>query len=309
MHPLVEMFWNMADSHPEKRAFYYCRKSDHRWVEKNWLEYVHDVRKLSYFLKSKGIEKSDAVALLSNNRPEWLVTDFSCVISGLISVPLHVNASKKDQSYMIHQTEAKVLVVEKVEMLKKLKLAELEFVICMQPKTVTEAFDFPIPVFSFEEVIEESQLIDKAVEVSDSDPLTIVYTSGTTGLPKGVVHSYGTVFAAIENAKYLLKKDDGSSHRFFSFLPLSHMAERTLVVFGSVVSVGEVSFSRSLSTIGRDLRRCKPTVLLGVPRVWEKLYDKIHHNIDLEPIWKKKFISWMLKLAITPKSVRYIDRS
>ena len=144
------------------------------------------------------------MALLSNNRPEWLVTDFSCVISGLISVPLHVNASKKDQSYMIHQTEAKVLVVEKVEMLKKLKLAELEFVICMQPKTVTEAFDFPIPVFSFEEVIEESQLIDKAVEVSDSDPLTIVYTSGTTGLPKGVVHSYGTVFAAIENAKYLL---------------------------------------------------------------------------------------------------------
>ena len=118
MHPLVEMFWNMADQHGQKRAFHYCRKSDHRWVDRTWLEYVYDVRKLAYFLRSKGIEKSSSLAILSENRPEWLVSDFACIVLGLVSVPLHVNASKKDQSYMIQQTEAKVLVVETLDMLK-----------------------------------------------------------------------------------------------------------------------------------------------------------------------------------------------
>ena len=77
---------------------------------KKLVRICQDVRKLAGFLKERGIEKSDSLAILSENRPEWLVTDFACLSSGIVSVPLHINASKKDQSYMIHQTEAKVLV-------------------------------------------------------------------------------------------------------------------------------------------------------------------------------------------------------
>ena len=308
MHPLVEMFWNNKDN-KEKRAFYYCRKSDNRWVSKSWSEYVRDVRKLAGFLKERGIEKSDSLAILSENRPEWLVTDFACLSSGIVSVPLHINASKKDQSYMIHQTEAKVLVVSSVDLLKKLKLSGVHFIISYQSKAAIEGFESEIPIISFEEIMEADSLLDKPADLTDKDILTIVYTSGTTGLPKGVVHNYGGVYKAVENAKYLLNTKSRDNHRFFSFLPLSHMAERTLVSFGSMACVAEVSFARSLQTIGRDLRRCRPTVLLGVPRVWEKLYDKIHHTVDLEPVWKKKAFYFLLQLAITPKSVRYIKRS
>ena len=156
-------------------------------------------------------------------------------------------------------------------------------------RSLAEAFKTKVTTFG--EIRRKRLKNDRLpVEVDSEDLATIIYTSGTTGRPKGVMHTHGNISSALPMVRHYLDRDDGEDDLFFSFLPLSHVAELTLVVFGSIVKGSTVAFARSVDTLGEDLVRCRPTILLCVPRLWEKIYEKIQSGLlTASPIKRKVF--------------------
>lgn len=277
---LPQVFFERAESLARERAFHYCRPRDLKWVDMTWRKYREEVCTMAAWLKSKGIKKGDKVALLSGNRPEWLISDIAIMSLGAICVPVYATSSAQDVNYILEHSEAKLLIVDNLDRADVVKDREMKAIISFEKGSKAQISAFTSPIFSMVDVHKEKKNgIENPVNVKADDVATIIYTSGTTGRPKGVVHTHGNLAAAMVPVYEILKRDDGQVDRFISFLPLSHVAERVLVVVGSIVSGSEVSFARSIDTLAEDLVRCRPTILLCVPRLWEKIYEKINAGL------------------------------
>ena len=277
---LPQVFFKQVKSLARERAFHYCRPRDNKWVDMTWRKYGEEVCVLAGWLKAQGIKKGDKVAILSANRPEWLITDMAVMSLGAISVPVYATSSKNDVTYIMEHSEAKFLVVDNLERASVVKDMKLDGIVTYDRGSKAEVAEFNSPIHAMLDVQKEKKgQIEGPVPVNADDVATIIYTSGTTGRPKGVVHTHGNISAAMVPTYDILKRDDGQVDRFISFLPLSHVAERVLVVVGSVVTGSGVSFARSIDTLADDLVRCRPTILLCVPRLWEKIYEKINAGL------------------------------
>lgn len=291
---LPDIFFKKSKELAGKRAFYYCNSEDLKWVDMSWSTYAEHVGILAGWLLAKGIKKGDKVAILSGNRPEWLISDLAIMSIGAISVPIYATSSEKDITYIIEHSGSKILIVDDLDRTPCIKGLDLETIVALNraPRKKCQGFRANI-VFYADLLKEKAHKIEANLELDSDDISSIIYTSGTTGLPKGVVHTHGTFAAAIKSATAALGSNDKEVDRFFSFLPLSHVAERVLVEFGSVATGSEVAFARSIDTLGEDLVRCRPTILLCVPRLWEKIYEKINAGLLLASPLKKK----LFKLA------------
>ena len=279
---LPEKFFEQAARIPEQMAFYYCRSKDHKWVNMTWKRYHDEVSTLAHWLAERGVKKGDKVGILAANRPEWIITDLAILSLGAVSVPLYATSSAGDVQYVLEHSEAKVLIVDSLERIPYLQKTELKTLVSFEKASKKQADAFrAAEVSSFATILHDLKPELKApVAVSPDDTATIIYTSGTTGRPKGVVHTHGNLSAAMGTALKILANESSSERdRFFSFLPLSHVAERVLVEIGSIASGSEVAFARSIDTLGEDLPRCRPTILLCVPRLWEKIYEKVQTGL------------------------------
>ncbi|MFW7377479.1 MAG: AMP-dependent synthetase/ligase [Oligoflexus sp.] len=277
---LPQTFFKNATRHTSERAFYYCRTRDRRWVDMTWKKYQEDVVSLASWLHETGVQKGDRVALISANRPEWLIADMAIMSIGAVSVPIYATSSHADIEYILEHSGAKILLVDDLERIEFLKSYSIDRIVCFDRANRNLAQTFQAPLSFLSEIRRKRLKLDHLpFDLADDDQATIIYTSGTTGQPKGVMHSHGNLKAALPVIERYLKRDDGQPDRFFSFLPLSHVAELTLVFMGSVVKGSEVAFARSIDTLGEDLVRCRPTILLCVPRLWEKIYERINAGL------------------------------
>lgn len=254
-----------------------------------------------------GINSQDKIALMSENSPEWVVTDLGTMSIAALNVPVYPTLTSPQLEYILNNCGARGIVVSNDTHYQKVvklfdKVLTLEFVIHVDD--VKKVEHEKIKTYSFDEILNLGQSVmekhETAIEerinsIKEEDVCSIIYTSGTTGDPKGVMLTHGNFMSnAVESAKLLL---DGEDNLELSFLPLSHVLER-VVYYAIVVVCGQrVAYAESIEAITKNLVEVKPTILVSVPRIYEKIYSKVTEDIHSSPPLKQKIFNWALKVG------------
>ena len=265
------------------------------WKTYSTNEFVEIVDNISKGLLAKGIKKGDRVALMSGNRPEWNFIDFACNQLGVATVPLYPTLSNQDLIYILNDAEAKLLFVSNEDLAKKAEHALQENNLQLEMFT----FDDISGRKNFNEVIELGKqnnvdLTSYREAVQLDDLLTLIYTSGTTGKPKGVYLSHGNILANVEASNHLVTDEYKKS---LSFLPLCHIFERMVVYLYFSKGI-QIYYAENLDNIVVDINEVKPDLFTTVPRVLEKVYDKVvEKGKNLTGI-KKSLFFWALNLGL-----------
>ncbi|MDP2386016.1 MAG: long-chain fatty acid--CoA ligase [Bacteroidota bacterium] len=270
------------------------------WHKYSTQEFIDNVNYLSYAFMQLGIQKGDKIGLISNNRPEWNFVDHACSQTGAISTPLYPTISAYDLAFVIKDAGIKYFFVSNEAMYDKVKTA-------MNGSNVKEIFSFdPVPnARNIKELIEigknnvqVAKLMELKSTIKDTDLATIIYTSGTTGNPKGVMLSHKNFISNVMATRNLCPFH--YSWRALSFLPLNHVYERMLSYLYLSHGVS-VYYAVSLDTIGENLKEVKPQIFVTVPRLLEKVYEKIvAKGAELKGI-KKSLFFWALNLGLRYK--------
>ena len=264
------------------------------WKEFTWEEYLNKVVSVSLGFYELGVREGDKVAMLSENRPEWVFADLAAQTLGSVSVGIYPTSPASEVEYLLSHSEASVLVVEDEEQLDKAldawdRLEKLQKIVVIDPRGVKELNDPRI--ITFEDLLDLGDLVvGKSFEemtktITSSETAIIVYTSGTTGPPKGAMITHENLrFAAITwGLVYEYRKND----EVLSYLPLCHVAERVISVANAVYHGYVVNFGEDTNSFTEDLREVQPTFFLGVPRVWEKMLAAVQIRSN-DATWLKR---------------------
>lgn len=295
--------FDLLDRLSEKYGFkddILAEKQDGKWIKHSSAEYVEKAYMLSYGLLALGLKTGDKIATVSNNRPEWNYLDMAMSQLGIVHVPIYPTISSNDFTYVLRHAEPKLLVVSDKSLLNKVKPIAKEI------SEIQDVFTFN-PVDgerNWKEIYElgkknESGFKEELQKIKDSvkpnDLATLIYTSGTTGNPKGVMLSHNNILSNVQGISQVFHF--GSEDRALSFLPVSHIFERTIDYYFQYVGVS-IYYAENLGTIAENLGEIKPTVFITVPRVIERVYDKIiGKGKDLKGI-KKQLFFWAVNLGL-----------
>ena len=286
---VVSTFFEQTRHLADSAALKY--KRDGEWVTITWAEYGDLVRRAAGGLRSLGIDAGNRAAILSGNRYEWHVADIAIQSCGGVTVPIYPTNSPVQVAYIAGHAEAQVIFCENASQLAKVQevladLSDLRKTVVFDPTGVTQD-DFVITWDSLLSLgdtynAEHPEDVDRHVAAAKAEDLcTLVYTSGTTGPPKGSMLTHDNIVWTCESLSKVLEGRPGD--RRLSYLPLSHIAERMTSHFQQIYLGFETWFATSIDTLREDLVACKPTVIFGVPRVWEKFYAGIMNMIDSLP--------------------------
>ena len=210
-----------------------------------------------------------SMALLSKNRAHWVLADLAIIASGNISVPLFTTHTATTAEYILGFTETKVLFLGETSNWDAVKEVLPKNVLIITLPGVSCDIDH----ITWDSLLEMGSGNQPAHKAAASDLISLVFTSGTTGMPKGVIQTHESNLIPVRRGTEAFASRPDS--RFFSYLPLSHIAERQIVEYGSMVACGEIWFNESLETLLRDLPACKPNIFFGPPRVWEQLQQAV----------------------------------
>ena len=303
---IIEQFRATALRQSESVAFRSPVRSEdgkQTWETMTWQHYAERVDNLAATFINWGIEPGDRVAILATNRWEWQVSDVATLMIGAVSVPIYPTSSEQQVSYILEHSGARVCVVGNGDLLGKVvaqKGSALERVVLFEVATGVGdrgEVDGPVAIEMLSDALASGATLlmadplmvtRRSVEVKPADLASIVYTSGTTGPPKGVLLTHANISATVNMVSMVVPI--GPHDRFLSFLPLSHIAERVMSHFGQIASGGETWFARSISTLAEDLMSCRPTIFFAVPRVWEKVRDAL----EIETAKTHGLQRWML---------------
>ena len=295
---LARMFWNRVEKGGDRPAQEFKRAG--RWETLTWRQYGEVVRELALGLVAVGRKKGDAVALLSQSRAEWMQADFAILSAGCVTVPIYPTYTTEQIAYIVNDSESRTLIVEDPGQLAKAlevrgKMDRLEQIVVIQGYEGHES-----SVLTWEKLRQlgrenaerlKSAIADRVASVRSEDTASIVYTSGTTGPPKGVVQTHGNHMAtmrALGQASEVSEAD-----KDLLFLPLAHTFAQAEAYFG--IFAGFTSaFAENLDKVGENLRETSPTFIASVPRVFEKVYGRILAGVEAGSPAKKKIFRWAL---------------
>ena len=272
------------------------------WKELTYKEAGMEARKMAAALLAKGLQKGDHIALISKNGYHWVLSDLAIMMAGLVSVPLYPSLEADQLIKILDKSDSKAIIVGKLENWDKKiggipdDMLTIRFPDYPASATVTQGE-------LWDDVIASHAPLIDTHEPSLDDNWTIIYTSGTTGTPKGVVHTYRSPssVARSEELNNNLFFFTPNRTRFFSFLPLNHIAERTAVEIGALMSGGSMSFAESIDTFGKNLSETSPTFFFAVPRLWKKFEQGILAKMPqkkLDRMLSIPFVSGMVKKKI-----------
>ncbi len=241
-------------------------------AEYTWRQVMDQARRMATHLKAQGITPGDRVALLSKNTAHWMMSDFAIWMAGAVSVPLYPTLAAGTIRQILEHSGAKLLFVGKLDGWEAMKPGVPAGLPCISlPLAPADAKkNYP----AWEDIVAKAEPL-KGNPVRPADEMaTIMYTSGTTGAPKGVMHSFGTFAWGVTSGLKRVQAINADA-RMLSYLPLAHVAERTLVEHGQLATGMHVYFAESLETFTKDLQRARPTVFFSVPRLWVKFQQGI----------------------------------
>jgi len=264
------------------------------WKKYSTQEVIHMANGLSTGMIKKGIKPGDKVAIVSNNRPEWVIADLAILQIGAINVPVYPTITEADYKFIFNDAEVKIAFVSDQDLHTKVSNIKPQVLSLQSIYTFDEvqgaehwsALKDPEPLLADIQALRD--------QVKSTDLATLIYTSGTTGTPKGVMLSHKNVASNAIASKERLPVD--SDAKGVSFLPLCHIYERMIIYLYTYTGVS-LYFAESMETIGDDIRDVKPNVFTAVPRLLEKVYDKIvAKGAELTGV-KKSLFFWAVKLG------------
>jgi long-chain acyl-CoA synthetase len=300
---LARMFWERVDRYGERVAQRVRR--DGRWVDVSWRSLGDEVRELALGLVALGRGSGSAVALLSGTRAEWVRADFAIFSASASTIPIYPSYPAEEVAYVVNDSGARTLVVEDAAQLAKVleavkEMPTVDSIVLIDGALPTGAPPRGVRLLTWDALRAlgrerrgelEARLAAGMASVSPSEVATVVYTSGTTGHPKGVVQTHGNHLAALRGVAQVIGAREGDVHLLF--LPLAHSFARLEAFMG--VYLGLVTaFAESLERLAPNLREVSPHFICSVPRVFEKVYAKVLTDVEAGPAAKKRVFYWAL---------------
>lgn len=273
-----------------------AKKENGEWRKYSIQEYVKTTDIISYALIKLGIRKDDKVAIISSNRPEWNIMDMAIQQIGAVTVPVYPTISNEDYRIVINNSEAKMVILEGLCVLNKIEDIINDIPSLKMIYTFVKRGDYPTWTDLLQlgyENQDTEELERRKAAIKGSDCATILYTSGTTGTPKGVMLSHANILGQIENLRHI---PSPTSKRALSFLPICHAYERTLVYLYQYLGIS-VYYSESVATITGEMKEIHPTMMTCVPRLLEKMYIKIRQSGQSQRGLAKRIFYWAMNLA------------
>lgn len=270
------------------------------WIKYSPAAYFENVQNISFALIKLGIAEGDKVGIISTNRPEWNMMDMAIMQVGAISVPIYPTITAHEYQYILNHAEIKLVIIEGGELMDKIISVKDSLPLLKHIYTFVDREKFPF----FTQLIDLGkenpnleELTRRKMSVKPSDCSSILYTSGTTGVPKGVMLSHSNIVNQILNLKHTPAE---WSKTAFSFLPLCHAYERMLVFLYQYLGMS-VYYAQNLGTIGENIKEVTPTMMSAVPRMLDKIYDKIYASSNNMPTVTKTIFRWAMKVAVKYK--------
>jgi len=275
-------------------------KYNGEWQSLSTEEFYQKAQQVSRSLIKLGVKKGDKIALIStNNRTEWCIMDLGILQLGAVTVPIYPTITAPEYEYVLNHSESQYCFISDVEILEKLNTVRKNI------PALKEVYSFDsIPnctswtsLLSEEEDSKTQELVEAAKAAVDSEDLaTIIYTSGTTGVPKGVMLNHNNIVTNVLSSSKRLPLEIGKTHAL-SFLPVCHIYERVILYIYYYKGIG-IYFAESIEKISENLQEVKPYFMTAVPRLLEKVYDKIYaRGAELDGI-KKKLFYWAVDLGL-----------
>lgn len=307
---ITDLYQNLTEKYnnSSKTAFAFKPSPDGAYKTITWDEVKDDVTSVAAYMLDKKIEKGDRVAILSENRYEWAVVDLAIQMVGAINVSLYTTLPPNQCEYILKDSESKIFFVSTGIQLKK----AIEVFDNLEHLTEVIAFDEPKAkglvdndyVRLFGTILKEGSKLEekyrnqfkkRANEVKPEDVATLIYTSGTTGHPKGAMLTHRNIVSNIKSAHDAISINE--TDRTLSFLPLCHSFERTGGYYAMMAGGAEIYFAESVDTVAKNMLEANPTIVVSVPRLFEKIYNLVKKSVEDGNAIKKSIFYWSLDVG------------
>ena len=307
---LVELFFDAIDRHAGKVAFRRVR-SETEIVDVSHEQTLQLVKRVAASLAARGIARGERVAILSENRPEWALADYGCLCAGVLDVPVYTTLTAPQVGYLLQDSGAKLVFTSTPEQAEKALAAASERGLTLDVVSFDAPTDASKRLISWKDFLEEgkaradgwsdAEFRRSALSARPDDLATLLYTSGTTGEPKGVMLTHNNVASNVRACSSVMPIDDTDTT--VSFLPLSHILQRMVDYLFFWVGC-QIAYPRSVETLIADIKTVRPTVVASVPRIYEKIYNGVMEARGL----KKVLIGWAVRVADRVADLRLAGR-
>jgi len=307
---LTELFLNLVTKYEnsDKTAFAYKPSPQEGYKPVTWSDTYEDVVSVASYLLEQNVEKGERVAILSENRYEWAVVDLAIQMIGAVNVSLYTTLPAAQCEYILQNSEARIFFVSTGIQLKKAvevfdNCDALKQVIAFdEPKVqdyikheYVKLFDTICTAGSKAEPHQKNRLKKRKKEIMPEDVATLIYTSGTTGKPKGAMLTQRNIVSNVKSAHEAISI--GETDRCLSFLPLCHSFERTGGYYAMMAGGAEIYYSESVDTVARNMLEAKPTIVVSVPRLFEKIYNLVTKNVEEGSAIQQSIFNWSLAVG------------
>jgi len=304
---LTDLYKNLTEKYKnsDKIAFAYKPSPNEKYQHTTWDSVAEDVMAVAGYLLEQGVKKNDRIAILSENRYEWAVVDLAIQLTGGINVALYTTLPPSQCEFILKDSGAKIFFVstgiqlkKAVEVFKKCK--RLKQVIAFDTPNVKKYLDNKF-IFLFESILMQGgktvqrtkkEIVKRKDGVTPEDIATLIYTSGTTGPPKGAMLSHQNIVSNIKAAHKAITINDND--RVLSFLPLSHSFERTAGYYAMIAGGAEIFYAESVDTVAKNMIEVKPTIVVSVPRLFEKIYNLVAKSVEEGGPLKQAIFEWAI---------------
>ena len=293
---IASLFYGQVESNKGKTAL--RRKKDGSYIDIKWEDYGHNVRKMACALINLGLKDGDRVAIFSYNCPEWAYMDLAALSLRAVVIPIYFKSNALQVEFILRDSKTSLIMVGDESQFATVnsirdRLPDMKKVIYAGEKVPGKdpaALTVSSLLAGEADKAEAAEPARRIGEISPDDIATLVYTSGTTGEPKGVMLSHKNLLANVRSD--LTAVSMGKGDVGLSFLPTSHVLDRVVVHYMSIVIGGIVAYAGSLESVIEDIQLVRPTAMCGVPRMFEKIYSGIFDRVNSGPAMQKKLFHW-----------------
>jgi long-chain acyl-CoA synthetase len=293
---IASLFYGQVESNKGKTAL--RRKKDGSYIDIKWEDYGHNVRKMACALINLGLKDGDRVAIFSYNCPEWAYMDLAALSLRAVVIPIYFKSNALQVEFILRDSKTSLIMVGDESQFATVnsirdRLPDMKKVIYAGEKVPGKdpaALTVSSLLAGEADKVEAAELARRIGEISPDDIATLVYTSGTTGEPKGVMLSHKNLLANVRSD--LTAVSMGKGDVGLSFLPTSHVLDRVVVHYMNIVIGGTVAYAGSLESVLEDIQLVRPTAMCGVPRMFEKIYSGIFDRVNSGPAMQKKLFHW-----------------